>query len=398
MNCKKCGMPTVEGGTYCGYCGARVDGKKACHACGQLNEEHFSFCVGCGTRIDGKTACPNCGTAFEGSFCPTCGAANKGKPVNNQTKREGRFSLSSVMEKVGGASMILGVLFSLIFVFFIGLVESLDGVRGEKVGLFTFFGEYYKEMKTEEITEVVEATSKWWGNLIEEQTTLYGVFGTIISAATLLCVVGFATVAIVKYILSFVNKTKDDSKGWALACIASYLIGAVLFYAHIRMQMSIYADGESSEGIVNFNGATVVGLVFALVFLGLGIIGKLIAKGKTSWTGGKCVATVCALVGVLFAGAMVAAAQFSAFSFELFANGASINLTAGYGIFNIAADIGLAPYLYALPSQNATTYQTATTALSQMNLWNVFCICAVILLGVVAGGTLCATLRGRRHS
>ena len=68
MNCKQCGAPAVEGATYCGYCGARVDGKKSCHACGKLNDERFAFCIYCGTRIDGKTACKNCGTAHDGAF------------------------------------------------------------------------------------------------------------------------------------------------------------------------------------------------------------------------------------------------------------------------------------------------------------------------------------------
>ena len=225
MNCKKCGMPTVEGATFCGYCGERVDGKKPCEACGQLNDESFAFCCYCGARIDGKTACKNCGTVYEGSFCPACGNAKKTASVKAKSGKAKRGRFGKICEIIGGGLMMAGVLLSLIFVFFIGLE-----LAGEKTTIFTFFGEYYKEMKASGLGDVGETTSKWWVDLFENQITLYGVVGTVISSVTLLSVVAFSTVAIVKYVLSWVRKTENTANGWALASVVSYLVGAVLFF------------------------------------------------------------------------------------------------------------------------------------------------------------------------
>ena len=58
----------MEGATYCGHCGLRMDGRKPCESCGKLNDENVSFCVYCGTRIDGKKVCTNCGTENVGDF------------------------------------------------------------------------------------------------------------------------------------------------------------------------------------------------------------------------------------------------------------------------------------------------------------------------------------------
>jgi len=173
------------------------------------------------------------------------------------------------------------VLFALVFVFFIGV--ELDG---EKTNLYTFFGEYYKEMDTTGISSSGVTVSKWWKNLLETQTTLYGVFGTVISALTLLSVVGFAAVAAVKYILSWVKKTENTANGWAVASILSFVVGSLLFYAHLRLNVSAvdYADifsaiGENAE--IKFNGATAFGIAFSLACVGLGVIAATLSKGKT---------------------------------------------------------------------------------------------------------------------
>ena len=397
MNCKKCGMPTVEGATFCGYCGERVDGKKPCEACGQLNDENFAFCCYCGTRIDGKTACKTCGTVYEGSFCPACGNAKKTSPAKEKSgkAKQGRFG--KICEIIGGGLMMAGVLLSLIFVFFIGLE-----LAGEKTTIFTFFGEYYKEMKASGLGDVGETTSKWWVDLFENQITLYGVVGTVISSVTLLSVVAFSTVAIVKYVLSWVRKTENTANGWALASVVSYLVGAVLFFAHVRMRIVSYGSVDlggmdfsamlGNEGGTEFNGVTVVGIVLGLVAVGLGLIANMLSKGKTPWTGKRILGTVFGFAGVVFGGVILAVSQFSASGFDFFSEEGSLEFFAGFGLFNQAWDVVFCMLLQM--DVGAKAYSQATTVLAQMNAFNVICMLSVVGLAVVAGGALCSNARG----
>ncbi len=91
MICKKCGLETIDGATYCGHCGGRIDGKILCQNCGQLNREEYAYCVYCGERIDGKSVCPQCGVAHEGVFCPTCGQASKPTTAKKKPASRGLF-------------------------------------------------------------------------------------------------------------------------------------------------------------------------------------------------------------------------------------------------------------------------------------------------------------------
>ena len=135
MECKKCGMPTVEGATFCGYCGERIDGKKACAFCGQFNDEGQAFCVYCGARIDGKKVCKNCGSLYETNFCPTCGYSELKKPQSTQPKKDtqpkkekksGKGLFAKILDIASNGSLMLGVIFAMIFVFFIGLVTTAE--------------------------------------------------------------------------------------------------------------------------------------------------------------------------------------------------------------------------------------------------------------------------------
>ena len=152
MECRKCGTPAVEGAAYCSNCGARLDGKKPCKACGKLNDESFAYCVYCGTRIDGKKVCSSCGNAYEGNFCPVCGQAdlNKSQNGNASVRTEGKSvfgTVRKIFDIVGGGAGMLAVAFALIFVFFIGVVDR-NGTNGdEAMGIFYYFGDFFKEVK-----------------------------------------------------------------------------------------------------------------------------------------------------------------------------------------------------------------------------------------------------------
>ena len=129
MVCEHCGMVVDDSAVFCNQCGKRVDGKKACPICGKTNEKDFAYCQYCGARIDGKNVCAACGTAHDGEFCPTCGkekAAEEVAVTATAIKTESKpFVLTekhkSLLDMIGGIGMMIGVFFSLLFVFFIGV-------------------------------------------------------------------------------------------------------------------------------------------------------------------------------------------------------------------------------------------------------------------------------------
>ena len=411
--CKKCGAPVVEGATYCGYCGTRVDGKKECGACGKLNDENFSFCIYCGARIDGKAVCANCGTAHEGSFCPSCGQAANAHSSERRGERSreraqgGKGGFARVCDIVGGAAMMLGVLFSVIFTFLIGLVAVSDGKTVEKVNIFTFFGEYYKD--TEDFSGV--GLTAWWKDLIEGQNTLYGVLGTVFAAVVMLCVVGFATVAIVKYILSWTKKTENKANGWALASILSFLIGAIWFYSYVKTSGAIEGAKElgisNSEAETKFNGATIVAIILCAVCVVTSVVFRFMGKGKEPWTGKRLGGTVCAIVGVLFAGVVLAMTQFAGFNFTMSTAGLAaeyeileqynvdnllVKVLTGFGYFNVAANTVFSELITF--DLGAELYNELTSELSILNAYNVIAQVGVLLLTVFAAFSVYANVRG----
>lgn len=409
MECKKCGMPTVEGATFCGYCGERIDGKKACAFCGQFNDEGQAFCVYCGARIDGKKVCKNCGSLYETNFCPTCGYSELKKPQSTQPKKEkksGKGLFAKILDIASNGSLMVGVIFAMIFVFFIGLVTTAEIPPlkySESNDIFYFFGDFYKDMKDINVDDM--GLTKWFKNLINGQVTTFGIIGTVLSALTILSVVAFGVVAIVKYILSWTTKTEQKVEGWAIACILSFFVGVALFFAYgyATAEMSLsgalkeYLDGDLGVA-TKFNGSTVTAIVFCAIFLGLGIIFNLLGKGKAPWLGKALLVTIFTLVAVLFAGVLLILAENSVLSIGLVwdikyegkALGLDAIVQAGFLGFNVVVDMLLAGTLD--PAMD--NYRAITQTLSAVNVYNLLSQLFVIALIVLAGLAVYSNVRG----
>lgn len=68
MICSFCGTDNREGNRFCGFCGVRLERRRAerrvhnesaylkCEACGNVNEPGYKFCGMCGTRVDRRMA------------------------------------------------------------------------------------------------------------------------------------------------------------------------------------------------------------------------------------------------------------------------------------------------------------------------------------------------------
>lgn len=378
MECKNCGVTLNDETVFCNNCGARVDGKKSCANCGRLNDENNAFCNFCGARIDGKQTCSVCGATVKGTFCPHCG--NKtGKTIVGK-KKEGKPLAYKIFDYVGGGTLMIGVLLALIFVFFIGIkgVVTEDGemLSSSKQNIYYFFGKYYKEAKA--IKNGLDCTA-WFKKLNSTHIALYGVTGTIISAATLLCVVSFGTVAIVKYILYVTHKTYKKADNWAYACILAFLCGVAMFYLHTRASMIIeeydreYWNGnggyweEEASLFTKFNGTTVVGMVLCLIFTVIGFVFNVVCRGKTLWRGENISKTIFSIFGIAISVAIFTLATNLTFRIKMIEDEVRVVCSLGAMLLNKNLNAS-----FAESSSKMAKYTQITERLNEMNIFNVF--------------------------
>ena len=291
MVCKQCGLETnVDGAVFCSACGARLDGKTACPHCSGLNDPASAFCAYCGKRIDGKTVCSSCGAAFEGAFCSQCGAPANGKAVKVKAVKEKKEKgwWNPLLKWFGAGSAILAATFAFIFLFLIGtetiaspLLGSLVGSStSSSTGIFDYFGSVYADIETSmSALEGMEYESEQIVNLY-----IAAGLGTLISAATIVCVTTFFILAVIKFVRFATGKADATGLKFAMITVLAYLGGAAGIYAINGMvaEISVAYSGVSVDMEMGevLNGATSAGIVLSLIFLLLSAATALVAHGK----------------------------------------------------------------------------------------------------------------------
>ncbi len=385
MECKKCGRTCDDGAIFCGGCGARLDGKVPCKSCGNLNAADNAYCVFCGARIDGKTVCSNCGTAYDGEFCPACGKAKgSAKSGGNAPKAasEGKVGLfRKICGIIGGAAMMAGVLFALIFVFLIG-VESSAGalITGDvERDLYYFFGDSY------DAVDGVTGENVWFVDLLKTQFNAYSIIGTVCVAAILLCVVAFAIVASIKYALSWAKKKKNTANPWAMASILSFLTGTVFFYAYTYVALEAASVGLNTA----LSGATKAGVVLCIIFAALGFLGNILSEGKSLWRKSNLAKTVCSLIGIVLAGVIVGLSRGFFSVLEGQESSVSVLYKQNYLSFNT-----LIIQEVMNISSEAAYYGQATSALEIASVFNLLTQLLAVVVPVLAGLSVCANAKG----
>ncbi len=284
MVCERCGKEVDDGATFCNQCGNRVDGKKACPVCGKANDKDFAYCQYCGARIDGKTVCDTCGVAHEGAFCPSCG---KGKATEEVAvtatatagvKAEKKpFELTekhkTLLDKIGAIGLMVGVFFSLLFVFFIGVEINMASAAEEMGGatrdIFYYVFDFLKQVKTMTVGDAKV------DEFLRNSATVYGVLALAVSLATLTSVITFGVRAIITYVKGLLGKTDKKADKWAILTIVSFYIGVGAFFVLNKNEMSVMGITVEMER----NGATSAGMVLGA----LGLATYLICHWTKKW-------------------------------------------------------------------------------------------------------------------
>ena len=346
MICKKCNaIISEENAVYCHGCGARLDGKKACLSCGEFIEESHVYCVYCGARTDGKAACPACGTYHTGSFCPDCGTPLTGRKQSSPMERETECKKSISPEKKqriwntvfawirSGAGLACAV-FALIFVFLVGftLVATGDdsalsglGLSIQTPNIFYFFGDVYQELAD------LKAEAIYKSEIPLSAGYVYAISGTVISAAMIGCVVGFATTSVVGFARFAVSGKENNGAKWGVGAALAFLGGSALLYAlsALSVQMSATSSGVTVlvKILLGYNGATMAGVVLCIIFLAIYAAGNLVRKGA-AWKEKKTIVNVVlAVVGVAFAVVAFAVGAGAFVGIEYTENGTMVGLS-----------------------------------------------------------------------
>ena len=269
MICNYCSQENPDNSVFCKNCGKRIDGKKVCPRCKALVDDTAVFCNMCGARMDGKTVCAKCGTAYEGNFCPDCGAST------NAVKIKGAAGGSStqwktVLSKVGLSIGFAGAVFAFIFMFFIGISMSVGAtgsaaatINGmENIADFTLFDCFGNNFNF--ISEL-DAMSEYTG-VVSTIYYFYAVMKLIIATATVVCTITFFIFAIYRFVNTMLGKQTKSAENMIFATIISFVAGALSFKTLVYMQLNATTSAASASVGYAINDATVAGIVISLVF------------------------------------------------------------------------------------------------------------------------------------
>lgn len=332
MVCKKCGYEVLdENATYCGVCGSRLDGKKTCPACKKPNEENVTYCVYCGERMDGKTVCSACNTTYEGQFCLSCGKSAFAHTAQMRTKNFDEEKVCRLFDVIGSGILMLGVLFSLIFVFLISVIGDVSVIKIADLGLdadvsiFDYFGKYYKEMG-ESANEM-----EWFYDIMSSQELIAGIMGTVIVGLTLCAVVGFAIVASIIFVRNCMGLSQRKADKWAIATIISFFAGVVTFCGLHRFSLSY----NGIEGVMKLSSATVWGIVLCSIALVCSVVCKIISQGKENLQPKKIIGLCLSVLSIAFCATLFGMlGNFSILS-KMSMQGESLTMNAGAMVANV---------------------------------------------------------------
>lgn len=302
MECLKCGANILEdSAVFCPECGARLDGKTSCPTCGELIDDKYAFCVFCGAKVDENTTDKSCNLEQDGAFPPACDttlAENNEASLSNENGKR----WNSVFAWIRAGLGITLTLLSLVFVFMIGFQSVLAGDAlafvemgmdsdPQTIKLFYYFGDAYKEIS--DLKEMLLFQSK----LPIIGAYIHAIIGTVISAATIACVVGFAVLAIINFTKFAITKVENNSGKWAVRSVIAYLAGCaalyVLNFCTVNLDLIIPKTSNTGtylQGVmaIGYDIVTIAGIVLCSVFLALYAIVNYIKLGK-AWKSKKTV-------------------------------------------------------------------------------------------------------------
>ena len=301
MNCQHCGNEIADGAVFCKYCGKRTDGLKTCPVCKKDIDYDSLFCSFCGADLAAVSAVSEAAASADGKESAVHNQAAPAAATSGATAAAGvggktAFSLTRILNIAAVACSALVALFALIFIFFAGY-KSIVELSGQKVtstaDIFYFFGKAYKDRA--EAIKLMQPS-----NYYKAATFLPCIFGTVISAASLIAVcvlVVLSTVYNVQYVM---GKSKKSGEAFAIAAFAVFVFCSAALLAMVNSTAE-YSSGYQSKTIYyELSSATVAGIVLGCVFTAIWLCCKIAVCGKQFFQTANIVKCCLALAGTVF--------------------------------------------------------------------------------------------------
>ena len=297
MICKNCETDNPDGAVYCMNCGMRLDGKRVCPTCGKETPADGKFCIFCGsdTSIKQKPA----------QYAAATKPQPAGKPQKSQNSQHAAAVAKTVFNKTALGAALACVLFSLIFVFLIGIVVEVDydsifaATVKKTCGIKFFFGENFDNYH--DMVDKIDAYNLTAGKFdimsyFPADTTLITyIFETVIMAATVLAVLILSVIATVFTVKNLLGKTQRNGVKYAIAAYLVYVLGTVLLYSVFNMDTNVDAVDTSVE----LSGATIAGLTLGGIFAAVAVICRVCEQGKELLNTQTIINYSFALVGII---------------------------------------------------------------------------------------------------
>ncbi len=385
MKCVHCGTENPEGAVFCMNCGKRADGTVPCPKCGAVNPAEAKFCIACGGALNEEK--PE--TPAEAPETTVTTETTEETPVTTETTEETPAETSepkktrSVWEWLrlaGGLSAVAAAVFSLIFVFCIGVTANASvtgggSVTGQTSYLYRYFYTEYRE-----IGETLGLAGNSYSGSLAVSLYIPAALKTLVAVAALVAVPTLAAISIVRCVRSLRGmKGNQTFLPPAMSAFGVYLIASCLLLALNACSVSATSYGVRVSANASLNGATIAGTVLGGIFLFAGAGLLLASKGK------EILAFRPLVCKGIFLGACVLTAI--ALSFAV-SGGMSVSHTEG----SITASAG-----YFLPLQFQADPQPFSPAIIVFLISLLSQTAGIILLGFLLV-RLAETLSGRRRA
>ena len=315
--CKHCNTENSDESVYCKQCGKRLDGLKPCPKCEKMVPDDAVFCNFCGARVEAASepvpqqAKPQAATAKQAKQKPNArvvelapvSAPVTAPPQATANAPTGEITAENIgwrkiLATIGTGFALLTSVISLIFVFLIGFsVSGSDafeyvwqqmGMSGAgNVSIYDYFGKNYEDIQIIlDNNRFSDAGLIFYVNHLKASLYINAVLGTVISAVTLLGVAALSIASIVKTAQKLAGKDVKHAEALSVATFITYVVGACSLLALNFLSASATTANEyggriTVNGGLNFNGASVAGLVLGSVFCFISVACKAAADWKS---------------------------------------------------------------------------------------------------------------------
>ncbi len=302
-----------------------------CKNCGTGNAEDAVFCKSCGKRLDGNIICPNCGKQLDGDsgFCNYCG--NRINVVQTPVT-PAVLSVPAAVKSVTGdkvlnyiktASVLALAVFSLIFVFLIGIKLNGAEIRTSTEYLYYYFGDAYKD-----ISQFLKL-SKTTTDYLENSLYVPVAFGTVIAALTIIIVVVCSIIAICYAIGNLSGKSERNGAGLALTAFTSFITGSLLILA---LSNTNFSSGINSAEFT-LGGANIAGVVLCSFSAAIYLVCSVCERRKEIINNGISVKSVLSFVILILTVVVMAVVSLPSIGITSDEFSSSENINAGIPFF-----------------------------------------------------------------